>query len=92
MNFNRTEELSLEIMDQFESSTFSLNNLTFPVLESTSKPRKTLLQIQPINHINQQKIHPLKKCRFSKSKKKDKNKSFSLEINNKGKNNTKNKN
>jgi hypothetical protein len=92
INFNRNGEFSLEIMDQFESTTFSLNNFIFPVLGSTAKPRKTLLQIQPINYLNQQKIDPLKKYPLSKSKKKDKNKSFSLEINNKKKNNRKNEN
>ena len=92
INFNRTGEFSLQSMDHVETSTYNVNNLTFPVLGSSTIPRKTLLPIRPSNDLNQPKKNPLKAFRFSLSKKKDTNKSYSLEINNKTKNKAKNKN
>ena len=92
INFNRSGEFSLQSMDHVETSTYNVNNLNFPVLGSTNKPRKTLLPICPLNGFSQPKNNPSKAFRFSFSKKKDTNKSYSLEINNRTKNKTKNKN
>lgn len=91
MNFNRTGEFSLRSMDHAEMNTFNVNNLTFPVLGSSPKTKRTLLPIHPLNEINSPKSNIAKTKRFSFSKKKDTTKSYPLEINNRLKSKAKNK-